>query len=157
MLLRFWVKILASFAFILHTKTVHRKLYIVFGELHFSELSLYSGITYECSPILCTVDSLDLVCLISDVCIYSNSLHKNYVTQGQVKYNRFESSCHTNVKSQFVLLFTYTWRENSWIHTFPKGIIVLYEMQLALFRIWKVAMSISYNNNCFFMRVSSLR
>ena len=46
----------------------------------------------------------------------------------QVEFNRFEFRVfllldklpHQGWRIQFVLLFTHSWRENNWIHTFPK-------------------------------------
>ena len=52
---------------------------------------------------------------------------------------------HQGCRTQSVLLFTHSWRENNWIHTFPKGISA---MQLVSYRIWtRVSVSISYDNN----------
>ena len=36
------------------------------------------------------------------------------------------TSCHVQVWAQSAQLFTYSWRENSWIHTFLKGICIMW-------------------------------
>ena len=55
------------------------------------------------------------------------------MTQGQF-FNRFEFRVvllldklpHQGWRTQSVLLFTHSWRENNWIHTFPKGISAMW-------------------------------
>ena len=54
---------------------------------------------------------------------------------------------HQGWRTQFVLLFSHSWRENNWIHTFPR-VLVLCEMQSVSSRIWtRVAVSIYYDDN----------
>ena len=58
--------------------------------------------------------------------------HGQYVTQGQFlsEVNRLEFRVflppiglpNRDKRTQFALLFTHSWRENYWIHTFPKSI-----------------------------------
>ena len=51
------------------------------------------------------------------------------VTQGQFlsvvyQFSFSKIGCLTKAKEQFVLLFNYNWKENNWIHMFPKWISV---------------------------------
>ena len=71
------------------------------------------------------------------------------------QFNRFEFRVfflldwlpYKGKKSQSAQVFTHSWRENNWIHTFPR-VLVLHEMQTTSFKFWtQVAESISYNNN----------
>ena len=58
------------------------------------------------------------------------------MTQGQflAEFNRFEFRVfllldllpHQGWRTQSVLLFTHSWMENNWIHTFPKGISAMW-------------------------------
>ena len=56
---------------------------------------------------------------------------------------------HQGWRIQSALLFTQSWREINWIHTFPKGISAMWnEMQSFSSRIWtRVAVCISYDDN----------
>ena len=57
-------------------------------------------------------------------------------------------------RTQSALLFTHSWRENNRIHTFPKGISVMWNA-ISLVQVWThVAMSIYYNNNHYMMDTS---
>ena len=48
--------------------------------------------------------------------------------------------------SQQIFYITHSWRENNWIHTFPKGISAMWNAVSS--RIWtRVAVSISYDDN----------
>ena len=59
-------------------------------------------------------------------------------------------------KSLVCPLFTHNWGENSWIHTFPKGISTMWNANSSS-RIWtRVAMSPSYNDNHYATNTSSL-
>ena len=50
-----------------------------------------------------------------------------------------------NIQSD--LLFTHSWKENTYMHIFPR-LLILCKMQTALYRIWtRVAMTISYDDN----------
>ena len=63
------------------------------------------------------------------------------------EFNRFQFRVFLLLgrRTQSVLLFAHSWRENSWIHTFPKGIS---EMQSVWSRIWtRIVVSISYDDN----------
>ena len=52
-------------------------------------------------------------------------------------------------------MFTHSWRENNWVHTFPKD-IVLSEMQSALFKIWThAAVPIFYDDNHYTTGISN--
>ena len=54
---------------------------------------------------------------------------------------------HQGWRIKSVLLFTHSWGENNWIHTFPT-VLVLCEMQSVSSGIWtRVAVSISYDDN----------
>ena len=54
---------------------------------------------------------------------------------------------HQGWRSQSALLFTHRWRENNWIHTFPKGISAMWNA-VGPFRIWtRIAVSNPYNGN----------
>ena len=54
--------------------------------------------------------------------------HKKDMTQGQfqVEFNRFKFSLPSpkfcGQRAMSAALFTHSWRENTWIHTFPKSI-----------------------------------
>ena len=70
----------------------------------------------------------------------------------KAEFNRFEFRVfllldqlpHQGWRTQSALLFTHSWRENNWIHTFP----MLCEMQSVSSRIWTcVAVSISNDDN----------
>ena len=45
---------------------------------------------------------------------------------------------HQGWRNQSVLLFTHSWRENNWIHTFPKGISAM----------WNAISVVQYLNSC---------
>ena len=66
----------------------------------------------------------------------------------QVWIQSFSSpSCFQGWRTQSLLLFTHSWRENNWIHTFPKGISAM-RKAIILVQDWtRVAMSTSYDNN----------
>ena len=79
------------------------------------------------------------------------------MTQGQFleEFNRFEFRgfllldylLHQGWKTQSVLLFTNSWRDNNWIHTFPKGISAMWNA-ISLVQVWtRVATPISYDDN----------
>ena len=75
----------------------------------------------------------------------------------KAEFNRFEFRVfclldllpYQGWRTQSALLFTHSWRENNWIHTFPKGIILVpCEMQSVSSRIWtRVAVSNSCDDN----------
>ena len=50
------------------------------------------------------------------------------MTQGQflAEFNRFEFRAFFLLDLLHYLLFTHSWRENNWIHTFPKGISAMW-------------------------------
>ena len=47
----------------------------------------------------------------------------------KAKFSFSQTSCHTKVKEiQFALPFTHSWRKNSWIYTFLKGISTMWNV-----------------------------
>ena len=61
--------------------------------------------------------------------------------------SEFSLSSPVAVSSLKNLLFNNSWRENNWMHTFPKGIST-HEMQTVSSRIWtRLAVWISYDDN----------
>ena len=62
------------------------------------------------------------------------------------EYSFSETSCLTKTEESR-LLFTHSWRENNWIHIFPKGISAMWNA-ISLVQDWtRVAVSIAYDNN----------
>ena len=55
-----------------------------------------------------------------------NSAEFPFVKLSVKNKNRLDWLSNQGERSQCVLLFAYTWRENSWIHTFPKGISAMW-------------------------------
>ena len=84
-------------------------------------------------------------------CIYPSLTYKQDLTQGQFlsEVNRFEFRdfllfdwlTNQGWRARLALQFIYSWRENNWIHTFPKDISSLQNVSP---RIWsRVTVSIS--------------
>ena len=76
-----------------------------------------------------------------------------------VEFNRFEFRVfllidwlpHQGWRTQSVLLFAPSRRENNWIHTFPKGFSSMWNA-ISLVQVWtRVAVSISYEDNQYTM------
>ena len=80
----------------------------------------------------------------------------------KAEFNRLEfrvllllnSLPHQGWRTQSVLLFTHSWRENIWIHTFPKGISTMWNA-ISPVQVWiRVTVSISYDKNHYTTRTS---
>ena len=64
---------------------------------------------------------------------------------------------HQGLRTHSSLLFTHSWRENYWIHTFPKGISAILNA-ITTSRIWtRVTVSISYAYNHYTTGTSFMR
>ena len=70
------------------------------------------------------------------------SIFKRSLTGLNSEFSFSLTSCLTKA----ALLFIHSWRENNWIHTFPKGISAMWNAVSS--RIWtRIAVSISYDDN----------
>ena len=57
----------------------------------------------------------------------TRSVFKRGLTGLNSEFSFSKTSCLTKAEeNQSVLLFTHSWRENNWIHTFPKGISAMW-------------------------------
>ena len=70
------------------------------------------------------------------LCLYATPLHKHNITQGQfLKWSLTGLNSvffflgwllYQGYRTPSALLFAHSWRENSWIHTFSKGISTMW-------------------------------
>ena len=67
------------------------------------------------------------ICVCARVCMRDVCIYHEFLKRSLSMYSFSKTDCHTKVKeTSLPYYFNLSWRKNSWIHNFPKGISTLW-------------------------------